>query len=186
MQYEIRPKIGVARVGNSASEFYIGPETVGGLPIACDAFGNADAGDPPPDRFKDAAGAIKRQAARFHIFGGDDAGHSRPVDVPGDEVRAVRWTVHLANKKPIWYAFQELKGDLLFGAANSYESQGVSLRNVTVSGDERRRLMIDPGPRSMSRSGQRVAFSRTSVPMAITRRSLRRRCSRQSTRSATS
>jgi L-lysine 6-oxidase len=164
MQYEIEPKIGVARVGNSPSEFYIGPEIVGGLPIACDAFGNPLAGNPPPERFKDAAGAIKRQAARFHIVAHDGAGQRHPVEIPGSEVCAVRWTVHLANKKPVWYAFQELKGDLLFGPENSYTAQKVPLRNAGVSGPDRQRLMTDPGPRSLSQPATRTSLSRDLVP----------------------
>ena len=31
--FSIHPKIGVARLGNSATAFYLGPETTGGLPI---------------------------------------------------------------------------------------------------------------------------------------------------------
>ena len=38
--FSIHPKIGVARLGNSTTEFYLGPETTGGLPIECDAGGN--------------------------------------------------------------------------------------------------------------------------------------------------
>jgi len=164
MQYEIAPKIGVARVGNSTAEFYIGPEKTGGLPIDCDHVGNPIPGDPPPTRFKDAAGAIKRQAARFHIVRRDGAGRSQPVDIPGSEVRGIRWTVHLANKKPVWYSFAELKGDMLFGPGNSYEAQHVPLRNPTVTGSDRRRLMTDPGPRSLTQPTTRVSLSRALVP----------------------
>jgi hypothetical protein len=38
--YHIHPAIGIARLGNSPSEFCITPETPGGLPIKCDAHGN--------------------------------------------------------------------------------------------------------------------------------------------------
>ncbi len=48
----IHPAIGIARVGNSPDEYYFGPEIPGGLPIA-------------PDGYKDASGAMKRQAGRF-------------------------------------------------------------------------------------------------------------------------
>ena len=65
--YEIHPRIGVARVGNSPKEFYLGPERTGGLPIACDAHGNELPGV-AVTRFKDRTNAIKRQAARFRIF----------------------------------------------------------------------------------------------------------------------
>ena len=39
-RYEIHPRIGVARLGNSPNEFYLSPETVGGQPIECDESGN--------------------------------------------------------------------------------------------------------------------------------------------------
>ena len=54
----IHPAIGIARIGNSTSGYYLGPELPGTVPLA-------------PDGFKDAFGAIKRQAARFRIYGLD-------------------------------------------------------------------------------------------------------------------
>jgi L-lysine 6-oxidase len=66
--YEIHPKLGVARVGNSPMGFCIGPEQTGGLPIACDANGNAKIQNGKvshPQKFKDDAGAILRQAAHM-------------------------------------------------------------------------------------------------------------------------
>ncbi|MBS0173399.1 MAG: LodA/GoxA family CTQ-dependent oxidase, partial [Nitrospira sp.] len=38
--YKIHPGIGIARVGNSDTEFYLAPEVPAGLPHACDAAGN--------------------------------------------------------------------------------------------------------------------------------------------------
>ena len=38
--YKIHPGIGVARLGNSDTDFYIAPEVPAGLPIECDAQGN--------------------------------------------------------------------------------------------------------------------------------------------------
>ncbi len=35
-KYEIHPRVGVARLGNSPDQFYLSPESVGGLPISCD------------------------------------------------------------------------------------------------------------------------------------------------------
>ena len=46
----IHPGIGIARVGNSPDAYFIGPET--------------NVAPVPDDGYKDAAGAIKRQAAR--------------------------------------------------------------------------------------------------------------------------
>jgi hypothetical protein len=38
--YKIHPGIGIARLGNSDTEFYLAPETPAGLPIECDNNGN--------------------------------------------------------------------------------------------------------------------------------------------------
>ena len=48
----IHPAMGIARVGNSPDEWFLGPETPGPHPL-------------PPGGFKDATGRIKPQAARF-------------------------------------------------------------------------------------------------------------------------
>ena len=57
----IHPGIGVARVGNSPEGYYIGPEVL----------------DPPPmtpGELRDPQGALKREAARFRIYGYNAAG----------------------------------------------------------------------------------------------------------------
>ena len=59
--YKIHPAIGIARVGNSPDEFFIGPERIGEEPD-------------PPGGFKDAQCRVKRQAARFRIFAHHDDG----------------------------------------------------------------------------------------------------------------
>ena len=55
---QIYPGIGIARIGNSPTEFFIGPETPGEV-VA------------PVNGFKDKAGRIKRQAARFRLYAFD-------------------------------------------------------------------------------------------------------------------
>ena len=72
--FRVHPAVGTARVGNSA-DYVIAPETMagaglggstpsGGLPIRAgtesDVVTSADV--------RDAAGALKRQAARFRVF----------------------------------------------------------------------------------------------------------------------
>jgi len=59
--YKIHPAIGVARLGNSPDEFFIGPERIGERPN-------------PPGGFKDAQCRVKRQGARFRIFAHHDDG----------------------------------------------------------------------------------------------------------------
>lgn len=164
----IHPKIGCARLGNSKKDFYLGPERTGGLPIACDAAGDpiVEGGQEQPVRkFKDAAGAIKRQAARFKIFEHLDDGSAVELTLADPRVARIVWTAHIANKKPIWFTFSELTGDLEFGEWNSYENQHVPLNNAGVTDPaQRKALMIDPGPRTVAAPGEWQEFSRYNPP----------------------
>ncbi|MGA8430466.1 MAG: LodA/GoxA family CTQ-dependent oxidase [Candidatus Sulfotelmatobacter sp.] len=165
--YRIHPKLGIARVGNSPTGFYVGPEKTGGLPMECDSGGNVRVqnGQVQYQRtFKDEAGAILRQAARFKIFRHDESGATE-VALGDDGIRAIRWTVHVANKKPIWFTFSDLLGNLEFGESNSYQAQHVALNNADETDPEKRRkLMIDPGPRSVAKPGDRQLISRYNIP----------------------
>src|SRR5690348_16122603 len=136
VRYSIHPAVGIARVGNSPEEFYLEPDRIGGLPIACDPHGVPLIEDGRPQhvqQFKDARGRAKRQASRFRVYRSDDDHPDMApveVDLSGPEVRSFRWTVHLANKKAAWYSFTELEGNLLYGPENSYEQRGVPKRNA--------------------------------------------------------
>lgn len=81
--YSIHPAIGVARVGNSPDEFFVGPERVGQVPQ-------------PPGGFKDDQCRVKRQAARFRVFARHDDGSTEEVT---DAEADITWTVHLVNAK---------------------------------------------------------------------------------------
>src|SRR5690242_18683023 len=83
----IDPAIGIARVGNSPDEWFLGPELAGPHPV-------------PPGGFKDGAGRIKRQAARFRLYGlnGDGQVVAEVTAADAD----IQWTVHLANTKAAW------------------------------------------------------------------------------------
>ena len=165
-RYEIHPRIGVARLGNSPDEFYLSPETIGGLPIACDQFGNVYTEDEQPlfvKDFKDSVGRIKRQAAKFRIFEHHEDG-LREVNLNKEDIEKITWTVHIANKKPIWYTFSELLGNLEFGPENSYTKQHVPVNNPDVKGTDRKALIIDPGPRSINKPRDTVNFSRYNIP----------------------
>ena len=81
--YKIHPAIGIARVGNSPDEFFVGPERVGEVPE-------------PPGGFKDAQCRVKRQAARFRIFAHHDDGSVEEIT---DAEAEITWTVHLVNSK---------------------------------------------------------------------------------------
>jgi hypothetical protein len=127
----IHPAIGIARVGDSEKDFYIGPEVV----------------DPalPDGGYRDATGALKRQVARFHIYGYNASGEVVRELTSNDA--SIRWTVHLANKKAAWYQFQAA-----LDIADAV-SMTVPLRNPDVERAKRSVLTIDPGPRSISGAG---------------------------------
>lgn len=137
----IHPSIGIARVGDSEDEFYIGPETDRPVPI-------------PPGDLKDATGALKRQAARFRIYGYNAAGE--PVAELTPETAEIEWRVHVANKKAAWYEFQ-----LALDIPEAAGADPSKLRNAGVTGADRAQLAIDPGPRTISgvnTSGQQFRF----------------------------
>src|SRR5215212_8096423 len=81
--FKIHPAIGIARVGNSPDDFFIGPERIGEEPN-------------PAGGFKDAQCRVKRQGARFRIFAHQDDGTVNEID---DAEAEITWTVHLVNKK---------------------------------------------------------------------------------------
>jgi hypothetical protein len=153
--YEIFPAIGIARVGNAPEAFYIGPEQGCGLPILSDGSGRAfAAGD-----FRDSEGRLQRQAARFRIWRHRPGEKPEEVTLATAEVREIRWTAHLANKKASWYRFQTIRGQ------NGYASNH-PLRNAEVESPvDRQRLIIDPGPRSIAgRDAIPTEFSRSTIP----------------------
>jgi L-lysine 6-oxidase len=171
--YKIEPSIGIARVGDSVTQFYLAPETIGGQPIECDAFGNAKTVEGKPvavEQYKDKLMRVKRQGARFRVMryeGGSQAGGTE-VTLGDADVTKIEWTVHVANKKAAWYSFSELLGNLYYTGTydptNSYAARRVELRNPAVTGDARKKLIVDPGPRSLSGARARVTFSRDTVP----------------------
>jgi hypothetical protein len=124
----IHPSIGIARVGNSEHEYFLGPEVVEPLPK-------------PPGFYRDSHGALKRQAARFRIYGLNAEGQVVAELTPSNA--EIRWTVHLANKKAAWYQFQ-----LAMDIPESESAPLSLLRNSTVS--DRAKLIIDPGPRHIT------------------------------------
>jgi len=116
---KIHPSIGIARLGNSPTGFFIGPERPGVYPR-------------PRTGYKDAKGRIKRQAARFHLFAYDKKGKLLS-EITSAEAK-IEWTVHLVNSKAAWKRFDGLKTN-------------TPLRNAGVA--DRSTLVIDPGPRSV-------------------------------------
>lgn len=130
----IHPAIGVARLGNSTEEYFLAPEVT----------------DPLPERpgfYREAgSGALKRQAARFRVYGLDATGRA-VVELTAANAD-IRWTAHLANKKAAWYKF-ELALDIPEAAL----AQPSERRNADIS--DRARLTIDPGSRQIAGRDQR-------------------------------
>lgn len=137
----IHPAIGIARVGNSETEFYIGPEVI-----------NPPAQD--PGFYRDSTGALKREAARFRIYGYNAQG--QVVRELTSDDSDIEWHVHLANQKASWYQFQ-LALDIPEAAA----APNTALRNANIKGSQRSKLLIDGGKVSISgsnTSGSQYAF----------------------------
>ena len=124
----IFPAIGVCRIGNSQEEFFLGPEVANPLP---ELWGF----------YRDSSGALKRQAARFRVYGLNAEGQA--VCELNASNADVAWTVHLANKKAAWYQFQ-----LALDIPESASAPPSMLRNPTVA--DRASLIIDPGERHIS------------------------------------
>ncbi|HMV67057.1 MAG TPA: LodA/GoxA family CTQ-dependent oxidase, partial [Myxococcota bacterium] len=174
----VHPAIGIARVGNSEA-FYLAPETIAGLPgpDAPRTGGipirpGTDAETIRSSELRDAEGRFKRQAARFRIFAYPaDQGDTWPAQggeevviggtIGGRVVADIVWTVHVANKKANWYQSPDEWG------ITAYEQPKLGqlvLRNLEEGLDphntnRRRRLVIDPGPRTIrGRDQGPVAF----------------------------
>ena len=130
MAFRIYPSIGVARVGNDLTQFYIGSEIPGHPGFDVDDQGT----ETPITQYKvgDDQDLIKRQAARFRLFEVDGGGVPRPAQLPAGA--SVEWTVHLVNKKA---AVQRSDGPL----ENPTRPQLVANPG---------QFLIDPGPRSIA------------------------------------
>jgi len=168
IEYRIHPSVGVARVGNS-TKFYLPPTTVGGRPTECDQlFGDEIDGDKPKyvKKFKDEHKKMKRQAAKFTVYKHDTDNNSvELVDLTNqNEIKGVKWMVHIANKKAAWYHFDLFKGDLLIDPENTYENRNAEKRNPDVEDEKRQKLIIDFGPRTMTSPKSRKPFKYCNVP----------------------
>jgi hypothetical protein len=172
--YKIHPGIGAARIGNS-TEYYLAPETAGGLPLDPNTGEPIYSGPgvPPQNIYHDASGALKKQAARFKVFAYDNANPADPgtrvqvgtTKVNGKTVTGIEWTVYLANKKASWFQFEQLTGSGMEGDAGYNKNNanntkvnplrfnkalGTSDDPATINDANRRQLILDPGPRTVS------------------------------------
>lgn len=134
--YRIHPGIGVARVGDSPDEFFVGPEAPGVSP----SLNRPDTPQAPDASYK-VGGRIKRQGARFRIYEyavleGETRTHVREITAAE---ATIEWEVHLVNRK---------------AAANKFSLPGK--RNAEVPADERHKLVIDAGPQRISGRSQKM------------------------------
>ncbi|RYD68101.1 MAG: hypothetical protein EOP58_01505, partial [Sphingomonadales bacterium] len=126
VQAVIYPAIGVARVGSSDDYFYGGPEVTDPAPL-------------PPGSYRDKDKRLKRQAARFRIYGVNARGEI-VRELTGKEPGAkIEWTVQLANQKSAWYGFQ-----LALDIPEANYAPPTTLRNPSVA--DRTSLAINPKP----------------------------------------
>jgi hypothetical protein len=122
--YRIHPAIGIARVGDSPDDFFIGPEAPGVLP----APKKPDDTSTQPGTYKDSQRRIKRQGARFRIYAytADAAGVVTEVREITAAEAEIEWEVHLANRK-----------------AAALTLEGTTRRNGSTPESD---LIIDAGP----------------------------------------
>lgn len=149
--YKIYPAIGIARVGNSESEFYVEPQTYRGLPTD-------PVGGQPVTHFRDPEGKLKRQAASFTVyrFDGDDSDATGSlVTVGQDDIVDIEWTVYIANKKAIWYTFDQLEGE------HGYKPTHPRRNSNFVGNPELfKTLITDPGPLTVSAAVPQAEFAK--------------------------
>lgn len=142
VQIKIHPAIGIARVGNSDQQPFIGPES-------------PDQPALPAGSYKDSSGKVVRQAARFRIYGYNQKGEVvKELKQGQDGVTEIKWSVHLANKKAAWYQFHI---PLDIPEATTLPDAQRRRRNFDVKGADRKKLVIDPGRKDIRASAQETA-----------------------------
>ncbi|MGW1377530.1 LodA/GoxA family CTQ-dependent oxidase [Streptomyces sp. NPDC002446] len=142
VQVKIHPAIGIARVGNSDKPPFIGPESPDQPPL-------------PPGSYKDGSGKIIKQAARFRLYGYNQEGKVvRELTLDDPDVTEIKWSVHLANKKPAWYDFH-IPLDIPEAVNLKPEQRG--RRNPKVKGAARKDLVNDPGRKTIRASQHETA-----------------------------
>jgi hypothetical protein len=129
----VHPGVGVARGGNApADEYYVGPEVPG------------RAAEPGREGFKNAKGEVRKEAARFRVYGYDAEGRVvREITAAEAEIE---WEVHLANRKAAWYKFANAMDLKQYALSTTF-------RNAGSAGAARQELVIDPGPIAIAGRG---------------------------------
>ena len=124
----IYPAIGIARLGNSESEYFLAPEVPDPLPE-------------PPGFYRNSTGALKRQSARFRLYGLNAAG--RAVDeLTADNAEISGRSISPIRNRP-GTSFR-LRSTSRRPARRRHPGCAI----LTIA--DRSRLVIDPGPRHIS------------------------------------
>ena len=139
---KIFPPIGIARLGNSPTEHFVGPEAPGVVPEVAGGY-------------KDRQGRIKRQAARFRLYAFFPDGTVEELTADHPEIQSVEWTVELANRKAQWHIFDGTRNvaKILAGEDFPFRNAGVPIKDrdmlaiapdrVTVSGKDSAQVSIE-------------------------------------------
>lgn len=143
LEYRIHPAIGVARVGDSLDDFFIGPEAPGVPPTLtkpdAPALTSGQKGT-----YKDRQSRVKRQGARFRIYEytSNSAGAVTKVrEITAADAR-IEWHVHLANRKA--------------AAERIPDSDAIPKRERRNKLAPEKSLILDAGPQSISGASQRM------------------------------
>ncbi|MGF7212773.1 hypothetical protein GGE65_007408 [Skermanella aerolata] len=137
---KIFPPFGIARLGSSTDEHFVGPEVPGLVP---DNGGS----------YKDALGRVKRQAARFRVYGFNKSDEVvAELDAEHADVDRITWSVTLANAKAEWWGFA---GTANVAGILDGKPGILARRNANVQGEDRERLIIGPATASVTGRGQR-------------------------------
>src|SRR5262249_44361635 len=126
---KIFPCIGIARLGNSP-DYFVGPELPGDR-------------SPPPGGYKDARCGIKRQAARFRLYGYENGVLKQEITLADADIK---WTVELANTKGSWHEFGGVDHPNL-ARRNNTDNVPPGPFNIT------------PGARTLDGPNQKAAFN---------------------------
>ena len=99
LKFRIHPAIGIARLGNSPEEYFIGPE----IPRVY----------PDVNHYRDSQMRLKRQGARFRLFAYRGRGNkgAREINLDDRTVKSIQWTVHLVNSKAAGRRFKGILHD---------------------------------------------------------------------------
>ncbi len=124
----IYPPIGIARIGNS-KEYFLATEIPGQAEV-------------PEGEYKDKKGRIKKEVARFRLYGFNAKG--KPVKEITANDATIEWRAEVANVKGAWYQFQNAL-DL-----NKKYAIPTTHRNRTVVGGYREQLAIRPSIQTIS------------------------------------